>query len=147
MAQNAYPSNINNNNSSIVAQDNKKRVHYRDDPETNSNSEKYDRNEANEEEELPFYPAFCFPASPTHFTWVKMSIADIHRLQSRRGFEGIAAYLCNLSCFDLTIYRPGYILPQEPPHPVRLSSRLHPHARRIRAPHRAHGRRQQRLHP
>ncbi|QKX61530.1 uncharacterized protein TRUGW13939_08682 [Talaromyces rugulosus] len=35
----------------------------------------------------PFYPAFCFPASPTHFAWVKLSIADIHRLRPKDGFE------------------------------------------------------------
>jgi hypothetical protein len=25
-------------------------------------------------ESLVFYPAFCFKASPTHFTWVKMGV-------------------------------------------------------------------------
>ncbi|KAJ5093674.1 hypothetical protein N7456_009535 [Penicillium angulare] len=34
------------------------------------------------------YPAFCFKASPTHFTWVKMAVADVHRLQKPRNFEG-----------------------------------------------------------
>ncbi|KAJ5916879.1 hypothetical protein N7504_000894 [Penicillium tannophilum] len=34
------------------------------------------------------YPAFCFKASPTHFAWVKMAIADVHRLQKPRDFEG-----------------------------------------------------------
>ncbi|KAE8555229.1 hypothetical protein EYB25_003777 [Talaromyces marneffei] len=91
MAQNAYSSEINN--SSIVGRD-EKGIHYRDDTDTISGSDKRKRNKAeeNEEEKLPFYPAFCFPASPTHFTWVKMSIADIHRLQSRRGFEGQNIY-------------------------------------------------------
>lgn len=93
MAQNAYSSNINS--SSIVGRESKKRVHYRDDPDTKSNSDKYEQTKAREENELPFYPAFCFPASPTHFTWVKMSIADIHRLQSRRGFEGTTPHLSN----------------------------------------------------
>lgn len=37
---------------------------------------------------LTFYPAFCHKASPTHFAWVKMSAADVHRLKTRRGFEG-----------------------------------------------------------
>jgi hypothetical protein len=91
MAQYAYSSNINS--SSIVGRESKKRVHYRDDPDTKSNSDKYEPTEAGKEKELPFYPAFCFPASPTHFTWVKMSIADIHRLQSRRGFEGTTPHL------------------------------------------------------
>ncbi|KAJ5645250.1 hypothetical protein N7507_011261 [Penicillium longicatenatum] len=34
------------------------------------------------------YPAFCFKASPTHFTWVKMAIADVHRLQKPKNFDG-----------------------------------------------------------
>ncbi|EAW14166.1 OB-fold domain-containing protein [Aspergillus clavatus NRRL 1] len=38
--------------------------------------------------ELVFYPAFCFRASPTHFTWVKMAAVDVHRLKQRPGFEG-----------------------------------------------------------
>ncbi|KAJ5089784.1 hypothetical protein N7532_008468 [Penicillium argentinense] len=38
--------------------------------------------------DLVFYPAFCFKASPTHFTWVKMAIADVHRLKRPKGFEG-----------------------------------------------------------
>jgi hypothetical protein len=40
------------------------------------------------EQHLPFYPAYCFRASPTHFTWVKITAADIQRLKSRREFEG-----------------------------------------------------------
>ncbi|CEO60402.1 hypothetical protein PMG11_05031 [Penicillium brasilianum] len=35
-----------------------------------------------------FYPAFCFKASPTHFTWVKLAAADVHQLQRPRNFEG-----------------------------------------------------------
>ncbi|KAJ6096481.1 hypothetical protein N7486_007227 [Penicillium sp. IBT 16267x] len=34
------------------------------------------------------YPAFCFKASPTHFTWVKMAVADVHRLQKPKNFDG-----------------------------------------------------------
>ncbi|KAL2008643.1 hypothetical protein VTN00DRAFT_6837 [Thermoascus crustaceus] len=41
---------------------------------------------------LTFYPAFCHKASPTHFAWVKMSAADVHRLKTRRGFEGQNLY-------------------------------------------------------
>lgn len=37
---------------------------------------------------LVFYPAFCFKASPTHFTWVKLAAADVHRLRKRTQFEG-----------------------------------------------------------
>lgn len=31
-------------------------------------------------ENLTFYPAFCFPNSPTHFTWVKLTAYDIHHV-------------------------------------------------------------------
>ncbi|KAJ5539501.1 hypothetical protein N7513_007833 [Penicillium frequentans] len=34
------------------------------------------------------YPAFCFKASPTHFAWVKMAIADVHRLEKPSDFDG-----------------------------------------------------------
>ncbi|KAJ5225987.1 hypothetical protein N7468_007212 [Penicillium chermesinum] len=37
---------------------------------------------------LEYYPAFCFKASPTHFSWVKMSAADVHRLHQPIGFKG-----------------------------------------------------------
>ncbi|KAL4893206.1 hypothetical protein BDV59DRAFT_33351 [Aspergillus ambiguus] len=42
--------------------------------------------------ELVFYPAFCFRAAPTHFAWVKMSAADVHRLKRRPGFEDQSIY-------------------------------------------------------
>ncbi|KAL4870103.1 hypothetical protein BDV12DRAFT_195707 [Aspergillus spectabilis] len=35
---------------------------------------------------LPIYPAFCFKSSPTNFTWVKIGIADVHRLERRFEF-------------------------------------------------------------
>ncbi|KAL4910045.1 hypothetical protein BDW74DRAFT_144313 [Aspergillus multicolor] len=43
---------------------------------------------------LPFYPAFCFNASPTHFAWVKMGAADVHRLKKRTeyGEQGLFFY-------------------------------------------------------
>lgn len=47
-----------------------------------------------EEEDFVFYPAFCFKASPTHLTWVKMAGADVHRLRRRRGFEGTYLPVC-----------------------------------------------------
>ncbi|KAJ5959297.1 Nucleic acid-binding OB-fold [Penicillium vulpinum] len=46
-------------------------------------------------ENLVFYPAFCFKASPTHFTWVKMSAADVHRLQTSRDFVGENMFFYN----------------------------------------------------
>ncbi|RAL10648.1 OB-fold domain-containing protein [Aspergillus homomorphus CBS 101889] len=33
-----------------------------------------------------FYPAYCFKASPTHFTWVKMAAADVLRLRRRADY-------------------------------------------------------------
>lgn len=47
-----------------------------------------------EEEDLVFYPAFCFKAAPTHLTWVKMAGADLQRLRRRRGFEGTYLPVC-----------------------------------------------------
>ncbi|KAF5015352.1 hypothetical protein F66182_13346 [Fusarium sp. NRRL 66182] len=90
MAQNAYSSSISNSN--IVSREDEKRLHYRDDPEDDGRQRGKQNRQEDVQKELPFYPAFCFPASPTHFTWVKMSIVDIHRLQSRRGFEGQNIY-------------------------------------------------------
>ncbi|PLN81048.1 hypothetical protein BDW42DRAFT_169881 [Aspergillus taichungensis] len=37
---------------------------------------------------LEFYPAYCFKAAPTHFTWVKMAAADVHRLRRRFQYGG-----------------------------------------------------------
>ncbi|RMJ20801.1 OB-fold nucleic acid binding protein, partial [Aspergillus sp. HF37] len=42
---------------------------------------------AAKEEDLVFYPAFCFKASPTHFTWVKLAGVDVHQLKRRKEFE------------------------------------------------------------
>ena len=37
--------------------------------------------------QLDFYPAYCNKASPTYFTWVKLTASDIHHvLRSRPGF-------------------------------------------------------------
>jgi hypothetical protein len=37
--------------------------------------------------QLHFYPAYCHNASPTYFTWVKLTASDIHHsLRSRPGF-------------------------------------------------------------
>ena len=41
---------------------------------------------------LTFYPAYCFPFSPIHNTWAKLSAADVHALQERPGFEGQNLY-------------------------------------------------------
>ncbi|KAJ5991045.1 hypothetical protein N7499_011589 [Penicillium canescens] len=45
--------------------------------------------------DLTFYPAFCFKASPTHFTWVKMSAADVHRLRRLKEFVGENIFFYN----------------------------------------------------
>lgn len=42
----------------------------------------------NKKDDLVFYPAFCFKASPTHFSWVKMTATDVQRLVKIKGFEG-----------------------------------------------------------
>ncbi|RAH59594.1 hypothetical protein BO85DRAFT_476258 [Aspergillus piperis CBS 112811] len=41
---------------------------------------------------LDFYPAYCFKASPTHFTWVKMAAVDVLRLKRRPEFPDPKTY-------------------------------------------------------
>lgn len=42
---------------------------------------------------LVFYPAYCHVASPTHFTWVKLTTLEVHHsLKKRAGFEGQDIY-------------------------------------------------------
>ncbi|TPR09400.1 Peroxisomal membrane anchor protein (Pex14p) conserved region family protein [Aspergillus niger] len=43
---------------------------------------------AENHDDLEFYPAYCFKASPTHFTWVKMAAVDVLRLKRRPEFPG-----------------------------------------------------------
>ena len=39
---------------------------------------------------LTFYPAYCFGLSPTlHDCWAKLTVADVHALNAREGFEGM----------------------------------------------------------
>ncbi|KAL3449739.1 hypothetical protein BJX65DRAFT_29015 [Aspergillus insuetus] len=56
-----------------------------------SNSAKHNNHDA---EQLTFYPAFCFKASPTHFAWVKLTASDVHRLRKRVEFadQGLFFY-------------------------------------------------------
>ena len=42
---------------------------------------------------IPFYPAYCFSASPTFSTWAKFTAADVHTLTTREGFEGSDSHL------------------------------------------------------
>ncbi|KAL4754642.1 hypothetical protein BDW72DRAFT_115678 [Aspergillus terricola var. indicus] len=49
----------------------------------NKDTSNNNNNVSKQKPHLPFYPAFCFRASPTHFAWVKMGAADIHRLTRR----------------------------------------------------------------
>ncbi|MCJ1372468.1 hypothetical protein MMC20_003693 [Loxospora ochrophaea] len=37
---------------------------------------------------LSFYPRYCFSASPTYNTWVKLTAAGVHALTTQPGFEG-----------------------------------------------------------
>ncbi|MCJ1432912.1 hypothetical protein MMC27_002270 [Xylographa pallens] len=41
---------------------------------------------------LPFYPAYCFSASPTFSTWAKLTAVDVHTLTTREGFEAQKIY-------------------------------------------------------
>ncbi|CAI7657427.1 unnamed protein product [Penicillium bialowiezense] len=51
--------------------------------------------EADNNDSLVFYPAFCFKASPTHFTWVKIGAADVHRLRKYGSFVGQKVFFYN----------------------------------------------------
>ncbi|CAG8035012.1 unnamed protein product [Penicillium salamii] len=51
--------------------------------------------ETDNNETLAFYPAFCFKASPTHFTWVKIGAADVHRLRKIGSFVGQKVFFYN----------------------------------------------------
>ena len=46
----------------------------------------------NNKDDLVFYPAFCFKASPTHSSWVKMGAADVHRLVRVKEVQGIQSF-------------------------------------------------------
>ncbi|KZF24882.1 hypothetical protein L228DRAFT_258389 [Xylona heveae TC161] len=41
---------------------------------------------------LRYYPAYCFPASPTFGTWAHLSIADVRRLDSIDGYDFQSIY-------------------------------------------------------
>ncbi|PYH44870.1 OB-fold domain-containing protein [Aspergillus saccharolyticus JOP 1030-1] len=41
---------------------------------------------------LEFYPTYCFKASPTHFTWVKMAVADVLHLKRRAEYPDQATF-------------------------------------------------------
>lgn len=56
---------------------------YKNKDRSNSNN-----NASKQKPKPPFYPAFCFIASPTHFAWVKMGAADVHRLTRRLEYGG-----------------------------------------------------------
>ena len=43
---------------------------------------------------LPFYPAYCFQLSPTCNSWARLTIADVHGLKERPGFEGKGLNQC-----------------------------------------------------
>ncbi|PYH99606.1 hypothetical protein BO71DRAFT_479294 [Aspergillus ellipticus CBS 707.79] len=45
--------------------------------------------------DLTFYPSFCFKASPTHFTWVKIAAIDAQKLQRRREYPDEQTYFYN----------------------------------------------------
>ncbi|GLA15613.1 hypothetical protein AnigIFM62618_002156 [Aspergillus niger] len=47
---------------------------------------------AENHDDLEFYPAYCFKASPTHFTWVKMAAVDVLRLRRRPEFPDPKLY-------------------------------------------------------
>ncbi|GKZ30479.1 hypothetical protein AbraIFM66950_009253 [Aspergillus brasiliensis] len=47
---------------------------------------------AEQHDDHEFYPVYCFKASPTHFTWVKMAAVDVLRLKRRPEFPDPKIY-------------------------------------------------------
>ena len=43
---------------------------------------------------LIFYPAYCFSLSPTYDTWARLTVAEVHALEEREGFEGTSPKTC-----------------------------------------------------
>ncbi|MCJ1388389.1 hypothetical protein MMC18_001236 [Xylographa bjoerkii] len=82
---------------------------------------------------LPFYPAYCFPASPTFSTWAKLTVADVHTLTTREGFEAqkIHFYLNHpikwvrlvgvIVAFDASDYRVTFCLDDSSGHTVEVT--------------------------
>ncbi len=67
---------------------------------------------------LTFYPAYCFPLSPTHNTWARLTAAQVHALCERTGFEGtyILSFSPSLSSHIYT----------SPPTPIPTARRAKP---------------------
>lgn len=38
---------------------------------------------------LTFYPAYCFPLSPTYNTWARLTAADVLALREREGYDSM----------------------------------------------------------
>ena len=52
---------------------------------------------------LKFYPAYCFPLSPTHNTWARLTASQVHALRERTGFEGTySVHQVKIICFRAT---------------------------------------------
>ncbi|MCJ1448424.1 MAG: hypothetical protein MMC23_008939 [Stictis urceolatum] len=66
---------------------------------------------------LTFYPAYCFPSSPTYNKWVKLTAAGVRCLRERRGFEGIKLLIAFI-CIVLQLTAPGQNLFFHLNHPI-----------------------------
>jgi hypothetical protein len=63
----------------------------------NTDRSNNNNNASKQKPNLPFYPAFCFRASATHFAWVKMGAADVHRLTRRLEYGGSSFFRVSLA--------------------------------------------------
>jgi len=89
--------------------------------------------------EYQIYPAYTFRASPTFFTWVKLTAADIHQLRTEKGFEGRVLLIMIIFTSKRIVRLPsrcagrsGPLLPPQSPHSIRQSHRPDCSGRRCR---------------
>jgi hypothetical protein len=68
------------------------------------------------------YPAYCFSASPTFNTWVKLTAANVQALRSEPDFQGSVSDHTQLRLPPTTMTRPAHIFPSQSPHPLCTSS-------------------------
>ena len=52
---------------------------------------------------LTFYPAYCFSLSPTYDTWARLTVAEVHALTEREGFEGTIPQYSLILVFHRTL--------------------------------------------
>lgn len=67
------------------------------------------------------YPAYCFRASPTFNTWVKLTANDVQGLRSEPDFQGASSAV--ISLFSDIACSTTYLLSSQSPYSIRALSR------------------------